>query len=196
MKAPKKKTAGSFIRAYWGKYSKDKRGFVLVLTLMLISLMSVLAITSFELVTSTTRITGNHKLYLQALYVADAGVEDTLSVLSRADVDENWDLLVFDPETPSTLQTLSLGDYDVNGDESILDWEWDGVSNTWSISNSDLGSTYNVTLTMDAGDAGDTTDDKLVLESTGTVSSFTKTIVAGISNSPSVKITLWMEKEI
>lgn len=184
MEAPQKKITGSFIRAFWGKYSKDKRGFVLVLTLMLISLMSVLAITSFELVTSTTRITGNHKLYLQALYVADAGVEDALCVLSIAD----WSGLDFTTPDPNTLSTLSL-------DTINASWVWDGVD-TWSLSNSDLGSTYDVTLTMDAGDAGDTSDDKLVLESVGTVSSFTKTIVAGISNSPSVKITLWMEKEI
>jgi len=186
MKAPKKKNAGSFIRAYWGKYSKDKRGFVLVLTLMLISLMSVLAITSFELVTSTTRITGNHKLYLQALYVADAGVEDTLSVLSIAD----WSGLDFTTDPPSGLDTLHL--------DTGFGWDsFDSVENKWTVSNSDLGSTYDVTLTMDAGDdPSDPSDDKIRLESTGTVSSFTKTIVAGISNSPSVKITLWMEKEI
>lgn len=184
MKAPQKKNAGSLIGAYWGKYSKDKRGFVLVLTLMLISLMSVLAITSFELVTSTTRITGNHKLYLQALYVADAGVEDTLSVLSIAD----WSGLDFTEGNESTLSTLSLADIDAN-------WVWDGVD-TWSISNTDLGNTYDVALTMDIGDIADPSDDKISLESVGTVSSFTKTIVAGISNSPSVKITLWMEKEI
>jgi Tfp pilus assembly protein PilX len=150
--------------------------------------MSVLAITSFELVTSTTRITGNHKLYLQALYVADAGVEDTLCVLSKAD----WSGLDFETPDESTLSTLSLDTIDAN-------WSWDGV-NTWSLSNSDLDNPYNVTLTMKAGDAGDPSDDRLLLESMGTVTfgtnNFYKTIVAEIAEHPSKKITLWMEKEI
>jgi Tfp pilus assembly protein PilX len=184
MFSPQKNKKRFFAGAYWGSYIREERGFVLVLTLMLISLMSVLAITSFELVTSTTRITSNHKLYLQALYVADAGVEDTLCVLSKA----GWGSLVFDPETPSSLSTLSLDTIDVN-------WVWNGVDE-WSLSKSDLGGTYAVTLTMDAGDAGDTSDDRLVLESTGTISGFTKVIVAEIGRVPSAKITLWMEKEI
>ncbi|HGJ66110.1 TPA: hypothetical protein ENS27_12100 [bacterium] len=185
MFSPQKNKKRFFAGAYWGSYIREERGFVLVLTLMLISLMSVLAITSFELVTSTTRITSNHKLYLQALYVADAGVEDTLCVLSKAD----WNSLVFDPETPSSLSTLSLDTIDVN-------WVWDNVYNKWSLSKSDLGGNYTVELIMDAGDAGDTSDDRLRLESTGTISGFTKVIVAEIGRVPSAKITLWMEKEI
>lgn len=184
MNVPKNKLISFFYKAFWGNYINNEKGFVLVLTLMMISLMSVLAITSFELVTSTTKITSNHKLYLQALYVADAGVEDALRVLSDSSV--SWASLDF--ATPDTLSTLNL--------DTSFGWEtFDSVNDKWTVTNSDLGDSYTITLTMDAGDLGSSDDDRIKVESTATVSGFTKTIEAMITNSPDVIITRWMEND-
>jgi len=164
------------------KNKSHRKGFVLVLALMLITLMSVLAITSFELVISTTRITNNHKKYLQALYVADAGVEHTLCVLSKVD----W--TGFDWQE-SSFSNLNLS----NVDSSSNDTDWFYSSGSWQMTNSgDLGNSYTVTMTMIVNGS----DHKFRVESTGTVSSFTKTIVAEIGNIPDPKILSWMEKEM
>ncbi|MDQ1327326.1 MAG: PilX protein [Candidatus Poribacteria bacterium] len=168
-----------FQRAFWIRYPKDKRGFVLVLTLMLISLLSVLAITSFELVTATTRITGNHKRYLQALYAADAGIEHTVYVLKEA---EPWSLTWGDQSSLSGL-SLDIKDEDTNN--------WNFISNNWTMSNSETGNNYTITLTIDP----DPSVQKILVESTGIESGFSKTVQAEIENSP-IRITRWMEKEM
>ena len=163
-----------FQKAFWDKYINDKRGFVLVLTLLLISIMSVLTIATFELVMSTTRITGNHKNYLQALYLADAGVEHTLSVLSQ-NVPTNFD------GTISNVQLL--GQAIVAADNS---WSYNNL-NLCTVTNNDLGGSYTVTLTMEAGTK------LFTVESIGTAAGFEKTIVAEISSS--ARIITWMEKK-
>ncbi len=165
------------------KKNSNQKGFVLVLALMLITLMSVLAITSFELVISTTRMTNNHKKYLQSLYVADAGVEHTLSVLSLVD----WS--GFDWEE-SSFGNLNLS----NVDASLNDLDWSYSSGVWQMTNNELGNSYTVTLSMIVD--SDPNNNRFRVESTGTVSSFTKTIVAEIGNIPNPKILLWMEKEM
>lgn len=185
------------------KHLKSQKGFVLVLTLMLITLMSVLAITSFELVISTTRMTNNHKKYLQALYVADAGIEHTLCVLSLIDwagggwTEQNgW--------TSEKFAGLNLGNIDNSSNSPDWQYVYNSEKNDWqwTMTNGELGSSYTITITMVIvnDDDGDEDDDpynnKFVIESTGTVSSFTKTIVADIGNIPDPKILMWMEKEI
>jgi len=179
MNISKKAINSSFHKKNRGsRYTKDKRGFVLILMLMLISLMSVLAITSFELVTDTTKITGNHKRYLQALYTADAGIEHTVYVLKRADP---WSITW---GTQSTLQTLAMD----TEDQGTNNWSWSGSPNyRWTLSNSD----YSVTVTI----SSDSSVHKIFVESTGAESGFSKTIQAEIENSP-VRITRWMEKEM
>jgi hypothetical protein len=163
-------------KAFWDKYINDKRGFVLVLTLMLISIMSVLTITTFELVMSTTRITSNHKSYLQALYVAEAGVEHSLSVLSQ-NVPTNFD--------GSISNFGALGTAIVTADSN---WSYNG-SDQCAVTNNDLGSSYTVTLTMD------TARKLFIVRSLGTASGFEKTIVAEISSSGK-KIITWREEEL
>jgi Tfp pilus assembly protein PilX len=175
-----------FQKAYWDKYINDKRGFVMVLTLLLISLMSVLTITTFELVMSTTRITNNHKSYLQALYVADAGVEHTLYVLSQT-VPSNFDWSV------SSFENLPLAANDSSTNNP--DWGHEHIPNSTSImrvaTNAELGSSYTVTLTMNAVNANPRL---FIVRSLGTASGFQKTIVAEIS--PSARIITWMEEEL
>jgi len=162
-----------------------EKGFVLVLALMLITLMSVLAITSFELVISTTRITNNHKKYLQALYIADSGIEHTLCVLSKINwAGFNWQ--------ESSFSNLNLSNVDASSNNP----DWFYSSGSWQMTNSnDLGNSYTVTMTMIV-DGNNPNNNRFRVESTGTVSSFTKTIVAEIGNIPDPKILLWMEKEM
>jgi len=168
-----------------------EKGFVLVLALMLITLMSVLAITSFELVISTTRITNNHKKYLQALYVADAGVEHTLCVLSKVSwIGDGWI-----EEGGLSYQEL----YEKFGNLNLgAGWNYDSGTKQWQTTNNDLDNPYTVTMTMIVEEVEESKFrvDKFRVESTGTVSSFTKTIVAEIGNIPDPKILLWMEKEM
>jgi Tfp pilus assembly protein PilX len=55
---------------------KNKRGVVLILAMFVMVALSLLTITSFELLTGSIRIAKNHKEDLQALYVAEAGIEE------------------------------------------------------------------------------------------------------------------------
>lgn len=185
------------------KNKNKQKGFVLVLTLMLITLMSVLAITSFELVISTTRMTNNHKKYLQSLYVADSGIEHTLCVLSLVDwVSGGWTEL--NGWTSEKFANLNLGNIDSSSNSSDWQYIYNSEKNEWqwTMTNDELGNSYTVTITMvivndDDGDDDDSPDNnKFYIESTGTVSSFTKTIVAEIGSIPNPKILLWMEKEL
>jgi len=184
MKIHRKHITGFSYKMFREKYAKRQKGFVLVLTLMMISLLSVLAITSFELVISTTRITKNHKDYLKTLYTADAGVEHTLCLLSEVDwTGYDW--------TDTSFQNLDLGNLDTGANSS--DWNFDSGLKQWQMTNEGLGDSYTVIMTMDTSDPDNC---KFHLESTGTVLSFTKTIVADIGGIPNPQITLWMEKEM
>ena len=57
---------------------KDKKGVALILALMLMTALSLLTITSFEILTGSIGIARNHKDDLQSLYVAEAGIEDAI----------------------------------------------------------------------------------------------------------------------
>jgi len=179
-----------FQRVFWIRYPKDKRGFVLVLTLMLITLMSVLAITSFEMVIATIHITDNHKRYLQSLYAADAGVEHTVYVLKRA----TWSGISY--TTPSTLQ--SGLDMDNKDEEASETWTWVGGSETdltvnkWTMTHTETGNNYSVIVKIN----NPASDNFITVESTGTESSFPKTVIAEVVNSPSVRILRWREREM
>jgi hypothetical protein len=171
-------------KTFLGKYAKQEKGFVLVLTLMMISLLSVLAVTSFELVISTIRITNNHKNYLKTLYTADAGVEHTLCVLSKV----IWTGFAW---TEPNFSLLGLDSIDASPNSPV--WSYNSVSKQWQMTNNQLGDSYTVIMTM-VVDVSDSNNNRFHLVSTGTVSSFTKTIEADIGNIPTPKITLWMEQ--
>jgi Tfp pilus assembly protein FimT len=173
------------IKKILGRYQKNRRGFVLVLTLMLITLLSVLAITSFEMVMATTQITSNHKRYLKSLYSADAGIEQTVYVLKKAEAAGLWSGIVWG--TPSSLGSLSLNTKDQSSNN------WNFSSNIWTMSNTETDCNYSVIVYINGDDAADR---QIYVESTGTESGFSKTVVAGIENTPSVRITRWMEKEM
>ena len=183
------------IKKILGRYQKNRRGFVLVLTLMLITLLSVLTITSFEMVIATTQITGNHKRYLQALYAADAGVEHSVYVLNRANLNGDWD------EIDWGESTLSLGSLSMHTNDEGNDNNWSISSNnlTWTMSNSQTGNNYSVRVYINHPipdpDNNILADNFITVESTGTESGFTKTVIAEVVNSPTVRILRWRERD-
>jgi len=65
----------------------NERGVALILAMMVMMALSLLTVNSFEMLSSTIRISRNHKDDLQALYVAEAGIEDAVIQLR---VSRNW----------------------------------------------------------------------------------------------------------
>lgn len=65
---------------------QNERGAALLLTLILMLVLSLLTVSMFELLKASTQIAGNHRLELRTLYIADAGIEDTIKSL-RSDSD-------------------------------------------------------------------------------------------------------------
>lgn len=63
---------------------RDEGGAVMLLTIMLMVVFSLLTVTLYELLKVSTQISGNHRLDVRTIYVADAGVEDAINAL-RAD---------------------------------------------------------------------------------------------------------------
>ena len=61
--------------------SREARGAALVIALIVMSMLSLLTIGSLEMLTVNVQIANNHMHDLQALYIADAGVEHAISVL-------------------------------------------------------------------------------------------------------------------
>ena len=70
-------TLTSVQKTYW----QNERGAAMLLSIMLMVVLSLLTITLFELLTASTQITGNHRLEIRTLYVADAGVEAAINKL-------------------------------------------------------------------------------------------------------------------
>ena len=66
---------------------KNKNGFALLLTLFLILFISMLFVALLNLFTTDIHITGNQKNDTQALYIAEAGIEDAIYHLRQ---DKNW----------------------------------------------------------------------------------------------------------
>lgn len=67
-----------------------ERGSALLLVTILMVVFSLLTVSMFELLRASTEISGNYRLDLRALYIADAGIEDAISRL-RSDPDPaNW----------------------------------------------------------------------------------------------------------
>jgi len=66
---------------------QDERGAALVLALIVMTGLSLLLMSSLEILTTSIQIAGNHIHDIQAMYIADAGVEDAIKEL-RAN--PNW----------------------------------------------------------------------------------------------------------
>jgi Tfp pilus assembly protein PilX len=61
----------------------EESGVVLIITMSLMIMFSLLTLGMFDLLKSSTQISGNHKTDLQTVYIADAGVEDAINELRK-----------------------------------------------------------------------------------------------------------------
>jgi Tfp pilus assembly protein PilX len=77
---------------------ENQQGVALIIALIVMTTLSVLVIASLEMLTTNVQISTNHTHELQALYVAEAGVEDAISEL-RAD--SGWNAGFTDKEFPT-----------------------------------------------------------------------------------------------
>ena len=60
---------------------RDERGAALLLSITLLVLFSLLTVSMFTMLTTTSQITGNHRHDLKAMGAADAGAEDAMNQL-------------------------------------------------------------------------------------------------------------------
>lgn len=82
---------GRFVRgsgALSASGTKEPRGAALVVALIVMSMLSLFVISSLEMLITNVQINSNHVHDLQALYIADAGIEDAIDRLSD---DPTWD---------------------------------------------------------------------------------------------------------
>lgn len=95
-------------------YPNNRRGVILLLTLFIILLMSILVIGYLEIAATETQIMRNHKLSTQALYIAEAGIEDAIYTL-RQTGNHNWDTGFTDkifPAGSSSSYTVTIDNSD------------------------------------------------------------------------------------
>jgi Tfp pilus assembly protein PilX len=68
--------------------TEEPRGAALIVALIVMSMLSLFVISSLEMLIVNVQINSNHVRDLQALYIADAGIEDAIARLRD---DPNWD---------------------------------------------------------------------------------------------------------
>ena len=93
----------------------NQKGVVLLLTAFLILFMSIFVIGFLEVATTETEIMRNHSLSNNALYIAEAGIEDAIYTLRQAG-NHHWDEGFTDKVFPagsssSYTVTVDNGDY-------------------------------------------------------------------------------------
>ena len=76
---------------------RDSRGATLIIALIVMGVLSILTIGSLQMLTANIQISNNHIKDMQALYIADAGIEDAIDRLRD---DPNWDAGLTDVEFP------------------------------------------------------------------------------------------------
>ena len=77
---------------------QGESGVALVVALIVMTMRSLLTISSLEMLTLNVQITNNHIYDLQAMCIADAGLEDAIDRLRD---DPNWDMGLTDVEFPA-----------------------------------------------------------------------------------------------
>jgi len=92
-----------------GKKKKTRAGFILLLSVFVMLFLSLLFMYSFDLLTTDTMIIDNQRREGQALYLADAGIENALYQLR---LDETW-VSEARPGTPADWTTFGGGEYAV-----------------------------------------------------------------------------------
>ena len=77
---------------------KGQSGAALVVALIVMSMLALLTVSSLDMLTINVQIAGNHAHELQALYIADAGIEDAIDRLRD---DPNWNTGLQNVELPA-----------------------------------------------------------------------------------------------
>jgi len=62
---------------------QSESGAVLLLVMILMVVFSLLTLAMFDLLKTSTQISGNHKRDLRTIYIADAGIEDAINELRK-----------------------------------------------------------------------------------------------------------------
>ncbi len=83
---------------------QNEKGAALLLTMILMVVFSLLTLAMYDLLKTSTQISGNHKRDLRATYIADAGVEEAINLL-RNDPD-----LAVDADHPVVIGPTSFAD--------------------------------------------------------------------------------------
>jgi len=83
---------------------QSESGAALLLVMILMVVFSLLTLAMFDLLKTSTQISGNHKRDLRTIYIADAGVEHAINLLR-----DNPDLAV-DADNPEVIPLTSFAD--------------------------------------------------------------------------------------
>jgi len=92
---------------------KDQRGVVLVVALVMLLVLTLIGISGLATTSSENNISGNQRLYNQAFYAADAGIE-----AFRADAPTNFAFL----SNPATSGNYFGGPVTVGGNTYDVTW--------------------------------------------------------------------------
>lgn len=109
---------------------QNERGVALLLTMILMIVLSLLTVSMFELLKASTQIAGNHKQDLQAMFIADAGVEDAINQLRNVPT-------LADPPAPD----LTLAAVDFAGGSYTVTIKDTGTTNAVFFREKDITST-------------------------------------------------------
>lgn len=94
-----------------------QRGAALVIALIVMTMVSMLTIGSLEMLTLNVQIANNHIHDLQALYIADAGVEDAIDRLRD---NPGWSTGLTDEEFPAGSGNTYTVTIDNSGSPAIV----------------------------------------------------------------------------
>ena len=113
------------------KRYKDESGAALVIAMILMLALVVFTLSAFELLTASVQISGNHKNDSQALYVADAGIEDAIYQLR---LDRNWNTGFTDKDFSGNSYTVSVTPVitDGLGNQVVVDVESAGTAGNFT----------------------------------------------------------------
>ena len=100
-----------------GEIAEEPRGAALIIALIVMALLSLLIVCLLEMLAINVQITGNHSRDIQALYIAEAGVEDAIDRLRD---DPSWDAGLTDIEFPAGSGNTYTVSIDNSGSPSII----------------------------------------------------------------------------
>lgn len=94
---------------------KNEDGFVLILTLIMMVLLTLLGVSSTRTSSIEIQISGNEKVYKENLYMAEAGSIKAGELIADGGAemtdpaDENWPTWLYDEDNPDTEEDLNDG---------------------------------------------------------------------------------------